>query len=62
MASDDRVHGNSDQKKLESGNIFVDISFNTRQNRMEFEAHNFTSVYAFACKMNAFKITLLTSL
>ena len=37
MTSDDRVHGNSDQKLLKSGNIFVDISFNTRKNQMKFK-------------------------
>ena len=56
MTSDDRVHGNFDQKLLESRNIFVDISFNTRRNRMKFETdtpQNFTKyVYAMILLLN----------
>ena len=32
MASDDRVHGYSENKLLDSGSIFLDIVVNTCQN------------------------------
>ena len=38
MTSDDRVHGISENKLLNSGSIFLDIFVNTCQNRMKFEA------------------------
>ena len=38
MTSDDRVHGISENKLLNSGNIFLDIFVNTCQNLMKFEA------------------------
>lgn len=62
---DDRVHGNSDQKWLKLGNIFVDISFNHRQNRMKSEAdtlQNFTKyVYTMLLLVKLVLLTLLTS-
>ena len=39
LTSDDRVHGISENKLLDSGNIFLDIFVNTCQNCMKFEAN-----------------------